>query len=327
MKKAKILLSLLLGATLAVSVFGLAACADPADSGNTGSSGKPGGETDTASGLTFTAASAATIDEKSFTLSLSMDEDNTLTLTADCTGAAQSGGGPGGGPGGGWGPMSSTQLLAENDAPASGDSSAAEEVDYSKYSYTLSGSWTEDKGYGYVFTLGEDTIHVNYDVLASVHYFYYKPSATIDGEKQTASSAVKMQSGVDTAYQKELAADYEIYEARTCTYHFYGGVSGASGVGGNLNVTDIYLLPGGKAVDMTGRASITYTEGTWEEKEGTLTLNLANITAVEKSTDGKGYRLKYEKSGGGGPFGGGDPYYVYSEKADGTYYTEADFAA
>lgn len=336
MKKSKILSAFLMSLCLALSVGFLASCNPTEGSGSDSGSGNGGGTGGEFTGLTFTSSSSASIDEKSFTLSLDMKADKTLTLTAECTGEASSGGGggfPGGGFPGGDFPFSATEMTGTAAVPATpfagaaadGTDSSEEETDYSQYNFTQSGTWSEETGYGYTFVLNGETIHVNYDVYASVHYFYYAPSTTIDGTEATASSAVKMQSDMDTSYQKKLASDYEIYEARTCEYHFYGG---AESSGGNLNVTDIYLMPDGSAVDMTGRDSITYKTGTWEEAGGVFTVTFdTTVLTSETSTDGNGYRFEYSGGSSGGPFGGSSSYFVYSEKADGTFYTSADFAA
>lgn len=311
MKKAKILLSLLLGAALFGTVLGLAACGptdDPGKDPGTDPGTDPGGQTQTTE-LTFESESSAAIDEKAFDLSIVMKADKTLALTAECTGEAQQGGGPGG-----KGDKGDKGDKGGKDAPAAfaetSEEEPEEDIDYSKYSYTKSGSWSEEAGYGYIFELDGKTYHVNYDVYQSAHYFYYAPTATIDGQEVTASSAVRM-SAQDVSYQKKLAADYEIYEARECTYHFYGG---ADSVGGNLNVTDIYLMPDGTAIDLTGRDSITYTEGTWSEAGGVITVQLGDSTYTsEAAKAGNGYRINRGS------------YYVYTADANGEYLGEADF--
>ena len=363
MKKAKILLSLLLGVALIGSAFGIAACnkKDPEPDP------KPG-----TSDLTFESSSAASIDEKAFELSLVMKADKTLALTAECTGEAQQGGGPGGkgdkgdkgdkggeggeqpgdpeqggeqggeqpggpeqggeqggqqpggpeqgGEQGGQQPGGPEQggqpAMLADEAPSEGEDEEEEEIDYSKYNYTKSGTWSEEEGYGYIFVLDGETIHVNYDVYQSAHYFYYAPTATIDGKEVKAASAVRM-SAMDVSYQQKLAADYEIYEARTCTYHFYGG---ADSVGGNLNVTDLYLLPGGVAVDMTGRDSVSYSQGTWSEANGVITVKFGEgedeeTYTSEKSTAGDGYRIDFGS------------YFIYTADKDGNFLGEEDFAA
>lgn len=317
MKKAKILLSLLLGAALFGSVIGLSACGGTED--EPGPNPGPGGTESTE--LTFESGSSASIDEKAFELSIVMKADKTLSLTAECTGKAQQGGGPGGpgdkgdkgdkGDEGGKGEGGQPALFAD-ETPGEG-SEEEEEIDYGKYSYTKSGTWSEETGYGYIFNLDSETFHVNYDIYQSVHYFYYTPAAMIDGEVKTAASAVKMTSSVDAAYQQKLAADYQIYEARECTYHFYGG---ADSVGGNLNVTDLYLMPDGVAIDMTGRDSITYTKGTWSEKDGVITVVLGEDQYTsEAATTKKGYRINRGS------------YYVYTADENGEYLGEDDFAA
>lgn len=298
-KKSKVLAALIAGVVLCATAGVMAGCnPDEKEPGPV----NPPQKTE----LEFTSASSTTIDQKAFTVKFTVKENKVLSVVGECTGKAQSQGGPGGpgggfpgGPGGGQG---GGQQEEEEDT-----------TDYSTYSFTKTGSWDEKTGWGYTFTLDNETINVNYDVFTSEHYFYYAASTTIDNEVKTASSAVKY-SAADSAYNKTLAADYKTYEEKNCLYHFYGGAEGA---GGNLNVTDLYLLPQGVAVDLTGRDSKTYTKGTWTEDTAKhqITVTLGSSTMVTDYTndkqDGKdktGYRLTKSVSS----MGGSSEYSIYA---------------
>lgn len=318
--KTKIVAAALIGVTAITGAALFSACGEGGETGG-------GGDNKSSVILTFTSDSSS-IDEKAFDISVDVNEGGTLSLTAECTGAAASNNGPGGFPDFGGGDFpdfgdTETETFGVNLADGDGQSEEGtsdgdeETIDYTVYNFTATGTWTEESGWGYTFILDGTTLHVNYDVYTASHYFYYAASTTIDGNRVTASSAVKY-SAEDTSYQKKLASDYETYEAKNCVYHFYGGAEGASG---NLNVTDLYLLPDGKAADFTGRDTITYTDGTWVEDSSahTLTVTLGDTVyeADYTNKDGKaGYRINKGS------------YNLYASCSDGYEYydfTDADF--
>ena len=173
---------------------------------------------------------------------------------------------------------------------------ASASEDFSVYNFTVAGTWTEEKGYGYTFTIQSEIFHVNYDKNAGRHYFYYTPKATIGGEEKTGSQT-KMEAK-DSAYRKTLAADYKIYEERNAVYMFCGGQEGGSG---NLSTAWIYLLPESKLASMSGTSNcISYNNvGSWSEDKAnhviTMDINgTAVVTNAYCDTPGKeGYRCSY----------------------------------
>ena len=124
---------------------------------------------------------SVSIAEKAYNLSMDLNADNTLTLLGTCTGEAQQGGGPGdsggsdsggseeggeeetpgGGedtPGGGGAPFSVT---ASAPADAGEDEEGGETTDFSAYNFTISGTWSEETGWGYTLNMDDasDTRH------------------------------------------------------------------------------------------------------------------------------------------------------------------------
>ena len=267
-----------------------------------------------------------TIAEKTYNLSLELDKDNTFDLKGTCKGKASTGGGPGGGfPGGGFPGGGQTETEEPEEDPDEG------RTDWTEYDFAIDGTWSEDKGYGYVlkFNDGENTeIHVNFDTISGRHYFYYYISPTIAGEKAD-DTLVRMEAR-DSAYRKNLVSDYKIYEERTCTYMFRGGQEGGSG---NLASGYVYLMPGGSLVSLSGTSnSLTYTAvGNWSENKEEHVISM-NINGTDYKTDAycdipgrEGYRMQYSVSS----FGGSSSMTLYASCDTSKYtwdlYTTEDF--
>lgn len=332
MKRFKMLSALALGCLLAGSLGMLAGCGQD-----------KGPETDPDEPvLNFVAVDGTnwdadvTIEQKTFKLSLDLNADNTLSLAGTCTGKAQSsGGGPGGGfPGGGFpggGFPGGGFPGGGTDQPEEEEPEEPEITDYSVFNFEMDGTWTEEKGFGYVLTMDDkdDTvIHVNFDTTSGRHYFNYYIAPTLDGE-QADEALVRMEAR-DSAYRKTLDANYKIYEERTCTYMFRGGQEGGSG---NLSSAWVYLMPDGSLVSISGTSnSLTYNgKGSWSEDKTAHVITMdINGTAYKTNaycdTPGReGYRMEYSVSS----FGGSSSMNLYASCDVSKYtwdlYTDADF--
>lgn len=90
-------------------------------------------------------------------------------------------GGEGGFPGGEGAPFGVTTFAAADEGEAEeGDTT----TDFSAYNFTIKGTWSEEKGWGYTLTMedaSKTVIHVNFDKTSGRHYFYYYAAPTIDG--------------------------------------------------------------------------------------------------------------------------------------------------
>lgn len=349
MKRTKMLSVLALGCALAGSLCLLAGCG-PADDPD---------DTD-APVLNFVATdstnwdASVSIAEKAYNLSMDLNADNTLTLLGTCTGEAQQSGGPGdsggsdsggseeggeeetpgGGedtPGGGGAPFSVT---ASAPADAGEDEEGGETTDFSAYNFTISGTWSEETGWGYTLNMDDasDTvIHVNFDKTSGRHYFYYYAAPTIDGT--VADETLVRMEAKDSDYRKTLDANYKIYEERTCTYMFRGGQEGGSG---NLSSAYIYLMPDGSVVSLSGTSNNrTYSaKGSWEEDKANHVITM-DVNGTACTTDAycdiagkEGYRMQYAAASSG-PGGGSSSMTLYASCDPSQFtwdqYTTTDF--
>lgn len=322
MKRVKTLSALALGLVLAGSLGVLAGCGPQEDTPV---------DPDTPV-LNFVATDSSTWDatvtiaQKTYTLSMDLNADNTLALVGTCTGEAQQGGGPGGG----------FPFSAEEDAAGAAETFAEGEEeggssDFSAYNFTIGGSWSEEAGWGYTLNMDDasDTvIHVNFDTTSGRHYFYYYAAPTVDGTAAD-ETLVRMEAR-DSSYRSKLDANYKIYEERTCTYMFRGGQEGGSG---NLASGYIYLMPDGSIVSLTGTSnSLTYNgKGSWSEDTTNHVISMdingtAYTTDAYCDTPGKeGYRMQYAVSS----FGGSSNMTLYASCNTDNYtwdlYTDEDF--
>ncbi len=201
------------------------------------------------------------IGDYSYYIALVLNDDGTVTMNATCAGA-----GPSGEP-------QSTEDFSVND-------------------FTQTGSWTKEEGYGYTITLGDYTTKTDYDRASARQYIY------IEIKNGDASSGLVLLMAKDISFRTEIAADYDIFEARDAQYVF--SANGTSG-NGNATQTKIYLEKDGAAnlASQMG-ASGSYSRGTWSENaDKTLTVKLGAAEYIADYCDiaGKeGYRLNYNSS-------------------------------
>ncbi len=80
--------------------------------------------------------------------------------------------------------------------------------------FTLTGTWTYDTGYGYTVTIGDYTTKTDYDKASARQVFYAQITAN-----GATSDLIQFQ-GKDTAFRKEIAADYEDFEIRDAAFVF-----------------------------------------------------------------------------------------------------------
>ena len=233
--------------------------------------------------ITFVAADKTnwdkeiTIGDYAYTLAVELKADGTVELNATCVGKPQAESNTGMGGSGG---------TEEETAPAEPEPEmTASEKEAQNFS--LSGSWTKEEGFGYTITIDGYTTKTNFDKASSRHIFHAEVKN---------SGLIEFQ-GKDTAFRKELAADYQDFEVRDAQYIFEGTGTTATG---NASSTKVYLEKDGTANSLVqSGSSPTYTRGTWSENaDKSLTVNLGG----EKTADycdiaGKeGYRLVYNSN-------------------------------
>lgn len=238
--------------------------------------------------LNFVAADKSNWDKEvaigdyQYTLAVNFAKGGTLTLTGTCTGRKQAEaqrGGPGGSGGSGNSDEETTEATTQ---PELTDSEKA------ALNFTLTGTWTYDTDYGYTVTIGDYTTKTDYDKPSARQVFYAQITAN-----GATSDLIQFQ-GKDTAFRKEIAADYEDFEIRDAAFVFEYVQTGSN----NPNSTHLYLEKDGSANALTYQGSSpTYKRGSWKEnadKSLTLTMDGKDYTADYCDVSGKeGYRITY----------------------------------
>lgn len=240
-------------------------------------------------------------------------------------------GGEGGFPGGEGAPFGVTTFAAADEGEAEeGDTT----TDFSAYNFTIKGTWSEEKGWGYTLTMedaSKTVIHVNFDKTSGRHYFYYYAAPTIDGT--AAEETLVRMEAKDSDYRKTLDPNYAIYEERECTYMFRGGQEGGSG---NLSSAYIYLMPDGSVISLSGTSNNrSYSaKGSWSEDKANHVITM-DVNGTACTTDAycdiagkEGYRMQYTAASSG-PFGGSSAMTLYAScdpsKFTWDKYTSTDF--
>ena len=104
--------------------------------------------------------------------------------------------------------------------------------DLSQYDWSMTGSCTYEKGYGYKIVFNDESkteVHTDFDKTEGRHEFYYR--VTI-GEK---SEVLKFQAK-DPTFKDSLAKDYKKWDERDAQYTFY-----AKATGNNNSVATAYM--------------------------------------------------------------------------------------
>lgn len=236
--------------------------------------------------LSFVAADKSNWDKEvaigdyQYTLAVNFAKGGTLTLTGTCTGRKQAEAQRGGPGGSGNSDEETTEATTQ---PELTDSEKA------ALNFTLTGTWTYDTGYGYTVTIGDYTTKTDYDKASARQVFYAQITAN-----GATSDLIQFQ-GKDTAFRKEIAADYEDFEIRDAAFVFEYVQTGSNN---NPNSTHLYLEKDGSANALTYQGSSpTYKRGSWKEnadKSLTLTMDGKDYTADYCDVSGKeGYRITY----------------------------------
>ncbi len=276
---------LLAGLILVVCVVLLTACGNTENPAETQKNNDPG-KTDSGAVLSFVAADKTNWDmevalgDLNYTLVIDLNADNTVTLKATCVGRveANNGGGNQGGSGG----EEETQAPVETQPPLT-------DAEKQAASFEQTGSWTKQDGYGYTITLPNGAVKTDFDKASSRTYFY----AHI--EKDGIKSELAQFQAKDSAFRKEVAADYEDYEVREAEYTFHITVQQNN----NPNSTTLYLEKDGEANSLVYQGSTpTYKRGAWniDPEDNLLTVYIEDemIKADRCDAAGKeGWRIKY----------------------------------
>lgn len=236
--------------------------------------------------LSFVAADKSNWDKEvaigdyQYTLAVNFAKGGTLTLTGTCTGRKQAEAQRGGPGGSGNSDEETTEATTQ---PELTDSEKA------ALNFTLTGTWTYDTGYGYTVTIGDYTTKTDYDKASARQVFYAQITAN-----GATSDLIQFQ-GKDTAFRKEIAADYEDFEIRDAAFVFEYVQTSSNN---NPNSTHLYLEKDGSANALTYQGSSpTYKRGSWKEnadKSLTLTMDGKDYIADYCDVSGKeGYRITY----------------------------------
>lgn len=236
------------------------------------------------------------VNEKNYNLtyklSLDLNKDKTLKLTGTCQSGEevkqqQGGQGGQGGPGG-----MPAMVAAEADATAEETPAI---TDWTPYNFTMSGTWTEQSGWGYTVKIDNTEIKVDYDMTQGRHTFYYYVAPTINNKK--AGDVLVQMQAKDSDYRKTLASNYETYHVKECKYVMYG----FNDNGGNYSRINIYLMPDGSIASYSeSGSSLTFNgKGSWVEDTTahSLSITVGNTTYVSNAYDAQnGYRIPYSSA-------------------------------
>lgn len=226
-----------------------------------------------------------TLGSHKYKLAFDLKKDKSLAFSGTCTGKVKNSGGGMGGPGGFPG-----GFLAPNENTAT-SSAEEEETDFTKYDFTVQGSWILEDKQGYVLTLKDSmnsVIHTDYVKIQGRHQFYYNV-------KTEEGSNVTLFQTKDSAFGKTLPADYKTWDQRDSEFIFEGETTG-----NNSSVATAYLYAhkDGSVVFNTANGSdrkVTM-DLKWK-KDGTdfVLIDGAKETKAQKSIDSSrpGFRLSY----------------------------------
>ena len=222
------------------------------------------------------------IDGLNYKFAVELNADNTVSVKATCTGRVQAQSNQGGM--GGSGAQEETQPV-ETEAPLT-------EAEMRAQDFTVSGTWTYEKGYGYTITLPNGTVKTDFDKASSRTYFYSEI------EKDGVKSPLTQFQAKDSNFRKEIAADYEDYEVREAEYIFEITVQQNN----NPNSTHLYLEKDGVANSLVYQGSSpTYKRGAWniDPEDDLLTVYIEDEMIKGDYCDvaGKeGWRIKYNSN-------------------------------
>lgn len=295
---------------MALSLLSLASCGTSNNNSGTSSSGK-----DEDSTIHFVAVTSTEWDaeisagQHKYKMSMDMTEDNKVTFTATCTGKGSSGGqgGPGWGMGpGGMGPGG----MGGGQQQTSETSETPEQL--ASFNQSYDGTWSEEKGYGYVINLNDSAktvIHTDYDQLQGRHQFYYNFTTT-------EGSNVTLFQFKDSAFRKALASDYKTWDERDSKYIFSGTTTG-----NNNSVATAYLYAHSdnsaiiNTASGSGRKVIMGLK--WKEENNVFTLidgDKSYVADNSVNTSNPGMRLAYSSTT-----------YFYSKNGNNNSMTNEDF--
>ena len=164
--------------------------------------------------------------------------------------------------------------------------------DLAAHDFVINGTYTLDKGYGYVLTLDDankSVIHADFDKTEGRHEFYYNVT-----NKEGKSAQVKFQAK-DRMFKNELAKDYQKWDVRDSKYIFYAK---ATGNNSSLATAYMYLHKDGSVVldDPSGANRVVTLGKTWTEDNGIITLKdgeqtFTSMNSVNPAHPGK--RIDY----------------------------------
>lgn len=272
-------------ALLVVLVMLLAACGGS----GTNSTTVPKG-TEKADNLTFVVVDDSnwdkevTIGQYKYTLAVTLLEDGKLELVGTCTGRPEAQSGNQGGPQGSGSNDADAQTTAPQETLAP---MTQAEMDAQKF--IQSGTWVYEAGYGYTITIGDYTTKTDYEKASARQYFYGE--IQVNGEP----SGLLQFMAKDSAFRKEIASDYAIFEIRDAELIFE--VTDTN-TGNNPNSTHLYLEKDGSANSLTYQGSTgTYKRGTWRKNsDNSITVSIGGTDYSCDYCDipGKeGYRITY----------------------------------
>ena len=282
--KSKILRCLLVAGLIACIAL-LVACGTNTD---TPATNKPADNNTGDTVLSFVAADKTdwdmevAIDGLNYKFVIDLNADNTVSVKATCTGRVQASTGNNMG---GSGDQQETETPTPTEAPLS-------EAEMRAQDFTVDGTWTYEKGYGYTITLPNGTVKTDFDKASSRTYFYSEI------EKNGVKSPLTQFQAKDSNFRKEIAADYEDYEIREAEYIFEITVLQNN----NPNSTHLYLEKDGVANSLVYQGSSpTYKRGAWniDPEDDLLTVYIEDemIKGDYCDISGKeGWRVKYNSN-------------------------------
>jgi hypothetical protein len=226
-------------------------------------------------------AEVAFNNKKNYKLALNLEKDNTFNLVGTYSSEVKETGGGGFGPGG---MTTSSSETSSSVVVVPGDP------------FTISGTWSLEKGYGYILNFSDTSktvVHVDYNKIQGRHEFYYlcTPDAALG------SKTIFMQAK-DSAFRKNLASDYQTWDVRDSVYAFTGT---ATGNNNSLAYIYIYMHSDHSAVinAPSGSDRSVTLGGTWTEDKTahilTFTLGGKDYTAQYSiNAAHPAYRLAYD---------------------------------